>query len=389
MVSFFAMAASDVLAATWYGNSRGTWLVAVGIAAATAGTLLVLRRQAIKRLSRAVNRPAAGFDGLGVDLITRTRWYFLIALSVALGAEWLDLPVRTDDRLTRVVVLTLLLQIAAWGSGIIAFWVDRFAAERRAANDTASLTAVTALGYLGRAILWLLVGVLVLENFQIRITTLVAGLGITGVAVALALQNILGDLFGALSILLDKPFVVGDAISVEGLQGTVERIGLKTTRLRALSGEELIFANADLLRSRIRNYKRQYDRRVSLTLSAVLGTPRDLLPWIPAMLKDVVARENDVRFERAHLAAITESGIQFELVYWVTTADYAVHMDRQQAILIEVLQRLDKAGVRLAAPTRALTLDRALSEAASLTPIAPAGQGGDTTPMRPDAPTSR
>ncbi|GAC1477801.1 MAG: mechanosensitive ion channel family protein [Gemmatimonadaceae bacterium] len=372
-----------------YGNSRADWLVALGVAAAALGVALVARA-VVARWIGAHPRPAnRGFGALVGTLVARTRAYFLVALAVQLGAQWLALPDRVDTRLTRAVILAALIQVGAWGTGGIWFWVARFTADRRAASDGASITAITALGYLARVALWFVIGILILENFQIRITTLVAGLGITGVAVALALQNILGDLFGALSILLDKPFVVGDAIAVDGIQGTVERIGLKTTRLRALSGEELIVSNADLLKSRVRNYRRQYERRVELRLGVTLGTPRDALLEIPTMLTELITSHKDLRFDRAHLSAITDSAIQFELVYWVTTADYAVHMDRQQAVLLAALRQLDARGVRLASPARAVAIGGTLALTGDAPGPARVSDGTSPVAHRPGETTSR
>ncbi|RZA08103.1 MAG: mechanosensitive ion channel family protein [Proteobacteria bacterium] len=213
-----------------------------------------------------------------------------------------------------------------------------------------------ALFFLGNIIVWLGVGLLILDNWGIKISALVAGLGIGGVAVALAVQNILGDLFASLSIVFDKPFVIGDAIRVDGDQGNVEHIGLKTTRVKSLTGEQLIFSNSDLLRSRVRNYKRQDERRVVISIGVLYETPAEKLAAIPQILREYLENEKNVRFERAHLMGFGPSSLNYELVYWVTVPDYNYHMDVQQKFMLRVIERFAAEGIEFAYPTQKLFL---------------------------------
>jgi small-conductance mechanosensitive channel len=231
--------------------------------------------------------------------------------------------------------------------------VERYTV-RKVNVDGATATTVTALGYLARMVFWLVILLLALDNFGVDVTTLVTGLGITGIAVALAVQNILGDLLGALSIVVDKPFVVGDTINVDTFTGTVEHIGLKTTRVRSLSGEQIIFSNADLLKARIRNYKRLVERRVVFVTAVRYDTPREKLTRIPAMLKELVLAHQPVRFDRSHFRGFAESALEFETVYFVLTDDYLRYMDIQQAINLEILRRFEQEEIEFAFPTRTI-----------------------------------
>ncbi|HSB55513.1 MAG TPA: mechanosensitive ion channel family protein, partial [Gemmatimonadales bacterium] len=205
-----------------------------------------------------------------------------------------------------------------------------------------------------RSLLWVVLVLLVLDNLGVNISTLMAGLGIGGVAIALATQNILGDLFASLSIVLDKPFVVGDFIVVGDLMGTVERVGLKTTRLRSLSGEQLIFANADLLGSRVRNFKRMSERRVLFDLGVTYETQAATLSRIPAMLREIVDAERGVRFDRAHLRSFDASAVTFEVVYYILDPDYNRFMDTQQRINLAIFRRFEAENVEFAYPTQTL-----------------------------------
>jgi small-conductance mechanosensitive channel len=194
-----------------------------------------------------------------------------------------------------------------------------------------------------------------LDSLGVNITALVASLGVGGIAVALAVQNILGDLFASLSILLDRPFEVGDFIVVTGdHMGTIEKIGLKTTRVRSLSGEQLIFPNSDLLQSRVKNFKRMQERRVVLNYGLVYGTPAELLAKIPEMTRSIIEQEKQVRFERSHFARLGSSALELEAIYWILDPDYNLYMDIQQRIALNMYNAFNAAGIVFALPTQFL-----------------------------------
>ncbi len=195
-----------------------------------------------------------------------------------------------------------------------------------------------------------------LDNLGFNITTLIASLGIGGIAVTLALQNILGDLFASLSIVLDKPFAVGDFVTVDELAGTVEFIGLKTTRLRSLSGEQIVCANGDLLKSRIRNYKRMQERRVLFELGLLYQSTPAQLEAVPGLVRAAVEAQPDTRFERAHFKGFGASSLDFEVVYHVTVPDYARYMDVQQGINLALVRAFAGAGIGFAYPSRTVFL---------------------------------
>jgi small-conductance mechanosensitive channel len=197
---------------------------------------------------------------------------------------------------------------------------------------------------------------LALDNLGINITAFVAGLGIGGIAVALATQKILGDIFASLSIVLDKPFVLGDFIVVQDHMGTVEHIGLKTTRLRSLTGEQLIISNSDLLDSRIQNFKRMQERRVLFTINVPYETSHEKVAKVSGILKNVVENRKEIRFDRAHLKQFTPSGIEFEVVYYVLQAEFNVYMDIQQEMNLELFKRFESEGIEFARPAQQLQL---------------------------------
>jgi small-conductance mechanosensitive channel len=335
-----------------YGNPLRAWLTAIAVLVGSVVVLLAARRVVIRRLERFAKATRTDFDDLVVDLLRRTRFYFIVLVALAAASLVLDLPGSVRQAVKVFAVLALCLQTITWGNGFIQFWVERY--TRRSGADGKTQTTVTAFGYLARFLLWLVVLLLALDNFGINVTALVAGLGVTGVAVALAVQNILGDLLGALSIVVDKPFVVGDAIAVDQFQGTVENIGLKTTRLRSVSGEQIIISNADLLRSRIRNYKRLVERRVAFVTQVDYDTPPETVARIPGMLREFVLAQPLTRFDRSHFRGYGESALEFETVYYMLTDDYNKYMDAQQAINLAMLRRFRVEGIEFAFPTRTI-----------------------------------
>jgi small-conductance mechanosensitive channel len=212
--------------------------------------------------------------------------------------------------------------------------------------------SLAVIGFVVRVLIWALVALLTLDNLGIDVTALVAGLGIGGIAVALAVQNILGDLFASLSITFDKPFVVGDFLIVDDFLGSVEYIGIKSTRLRSLSGEQIVLSNADLLKSRIRNYGRMVERRVLFATSVTYETPVEKLERVAPLIREIVQAQPDTRFDRSHFAKHGPSSLDFETVYYVLSADYNRYMDIQQAINLRLHREFARIGIEFAYPVQ-------------------------------------
>ena len=346
----------DWLDAPFFHNTIGQWLIAGGVLVGGTVVLLLLRGLVVRRLRRLAQRTATDIDDLAVDLIRRTRPYFILALSLVAGTLAVELPPAWIRARHVFIVIAVLLQLGVWGTGLITYWVERY--FRRSGGRGATATTLGAIGFLGRLLLWGLLLLVALDNLGFEITTIITGLGIGGIAIALAVQNILSDLFAALSIVLDKPFVVGDTITVETMTGTVEHVGLKTTRLRALTGEQIIVSNADLLRSRIRNYQSQKERRQVFRISVPHDTPPDAAARIPLIIREAIESQPLARFDRAHLWCLNDWALDYESVYYIQSGDYTAFMDTQQAINLALLQRFAAEGIRLAMPGRTIEVRR-------------------------------
>src|SRR5688572_8239862 len=290
------MQAPNILEWQFYHNSLKAWLVAGIVFAVIALSLFIIRTLLARRLAKIAERTATTADDLIVDVLRRTRYFFILAAAVAGATLFLDLPERALSIGRVLGTIALMFQIAIWGNGLITFWFRNYA-ERKVGSQISGRTTIAAFSFVARAILWAMLALVALNRLGFDVTALITGLGVGGIAIALAVQNVLGDVFAALAIVLDKPFVVGDTITVDGLTGTVENIGLKTTRVRSVNGEQLIFSNADLLKSRLRNFRPMQERRVVFPIGVTYDTPPDTVARIPGMLREAVEAQTQVRFD--------------------------------------------------------------------------------------------
>jgi len=338
-------------------NPVWRWFLALAVLFLVGFVLRVVMRHVIARLKTYVAKTPSRFDDLIVELLEKTRLLFILIVSLYAGSLILSLPEAADRVLNILFILALLLQAGYWGDAVVTFWIRR-SVRQKVEEDAVTATSLAALGFLAKLLIWGVIVLLALENLGIDITALIAGLGIGGIAIALAIQNILGDLFASLSIIVDKPFVIGDFIIVGEWMGTVERIGLKTTRVRSLSGEQIIFSNSDLLGSRVRNYKRMYERRIVFPFGVTYQTPPDVLEGISATVREIIEAQPDVRFDRCHFKSFGDFSLDFETVYYVLVPEYTVYMERQQAINLAIMRAFEQQGIEFAYPTQTLYVSR-------------------------------
>jgi len=338
-----------------WGNSLYAWLVVIMVAALAVPAILIVRRAVIGSLRRLSVRTPSRIDNIVLDVIESLRVWWFVAIVLYIAGQWLTMPDRAAWTLKLIFVVATSVQVVLTSRLLIEVGINASVA-RRSTIDGESDAALRSASGIIRAIAVMVVSVLVfllaLQNMGVEVTPLIAGLGIGGIAVALAAQSVLADPFGSLTILLDKPFLVGDFIVVGDRLGTVEHIGIKTTRLRALSGEQLVFSNSDLLSSRIQNFKRMQERRIVFAIGVAYETPMALVREIPGIIRQIVEAQTRVRLDRVHFKAFGAYSLDFEAVYFVTAPDYNVYMDIQQAINLGLFERFKKAGINFAYPTQ-------------------------------------
>ncbi|GIV66434.1 MAG: mechanosensitive ion channel family protein [Chloroflexota bacterium] len=334
-------------------NHLQDWLLALGALLTAFALLELLRRILISVFQR--KSEISKFQSISViyRLVQKVKGWFLLWLSIYVGSLFLDLSESVHSIRSIITVTVIILQIGFWTLGLIDYWVEQKSIREDVGGE--QKTTLNVLAVILKIAVWIFVLLIILDNLPgVEITTLITGLGIGGIAVGLAVQNILSDLFSSVTIALDKPFVIGDTIKTGEYIGTVEKIGLKSTRLRSISGEQLIFSNSDLLASRIQNFKRMERRRVLFTLGVTYETPLEKIEKIPHILEEIISSKAEVTFDRAHFKEYGAFSLNFEIVYFVETSDYRYFMDIQQEINIEIYRRFSEMGIEFAYPTQVI-----------------------------------
>jgi small-conductance mechanosensitive channel len=333
-----------------YGNSIAEWVAACVLGAVVWLGLLGLRRLVASRYERYTSDAHPVPVRLIAYLVGNTRQILFLSIALYAAKESLNLTPRAGRLLSDGVLVLILLQAGLWAGRALGFYLEL--KERELGADRSFAGSLDIIRFLARLLIWSLLILVALDNFGVNITALLAGLGVGGVAVALALQNILGDLFASLSIALDKPFIVGDTLTLDAFTGTVERIGIKTTRLRSEAGEQIILSNADILKSRVRNYGRLAELRTVTTLRVAYDTPAETLRAIPPLLERIVAEQAHARFERCHLKTFGDWALHFELSYFRQDPALYPLLDLQQAVNFRIIEEFRRLEVEFALPAQ-------------------------------------
>lgn len=348
----------EILSRTYLGNSAESWFWALGAAIVLALVFNFILKRLVRGFAGLAEKTETDLDDLVSALLGKTSIVLIIIFSVYVATFFLDLTQQVREFRKSVVIICLLLQVGLWGGGFIDYYVAK-KLSKIASGSGASITHIRSLGFLAKSVLWIILVILTIDNLGFDPTTIIAGLGVGGIAVALALQNVLGDLIASLSIIFDKPFEVGDFIVIDSMSGDVEHIGLKTTRLRSLSGEQLVLSNNDLLQSRIKNYKRMDTRRILFSLGIVYETSYEDLARIPRLIKEIIDAEPKANFVRAHFSSYGDFALNYDIVYFVLTPSFDDYMDTQQNVNLEIFRKFSEEGIEFAYPTRKIFLDSA------------------------------
>jgi len=335
----------------YFGNPLWSWVLVALLVVATLVLSALFRRYVRGRLHRGDAPVSGGIRDILRAVVRSTSVLLLAGVSLWVAGLLLSLPDKGEKLIRIVAIWSLAGQVLLWVQALISLAVDR-AEARSVERDPGSTTMIRALGLMARVGICTVMALMALHNAGVDITALVAGLGIGGVAVALAMQNILTDVFSSVAILFDKPYQVGDFIAVGDCMGTVERIGIKTTRIRSQSGEQLVFSNGELLKARIRNFQRMSERRVEFSVGVAYPTPYAKVELVPSLLREIIGSNEHVRLERANFKEFGESSLTFECVYFVDSQAYGLYLGIQEAINLQILRRFQEEEIELAHPNR-------------------------------------
>jgi small-conductance mechanosensitive channel len=342
-----------------WGNTVKDWLIVIAIIASAVVTLRLLQSFIINRITKLTAKTKTTIDDFIVATVQKSVMPLLYVLAFYSGLQYLELPSKAASIAHAAVMVVITFFAIRIITGFVGY-MFRQALQKREANQQREKQSKGILIIL-QVIVWSTGFLFLIDNLGYDITTLVAGLGIGGIAVALAAQTILGDLFSYLVIFFDKPFEIGDFIIIDDKMGTIEYIGIKTTRIRTLGGEQLICSNTDLTNSRVHNYKRMEKRRVVFSFGVVYQTTASKIKNIPSIIKEIIQRDPENTFDRAHFASYGDFSLNFEVVYYVMSPDYNIYMDRQQEINLSIFEAFEKENIEFAYPTQTIVFNKEIN----------------------------
>lgn len=347
---------NEFLNQTYFGNSVQNYLIAVGIIVISWIAVIIFKRIILTRMKKWSEKTQTQIDDFLIKGIEKSVVPLLYFGAIYLGVTSLTLSERAS-RIVEVVSLILLtFFIVRFISSTIMFFISYTVSKQERGDE--KVRQLRGMTVLINIVVWAIGFIFLMDNLGFNISAVIAGLGIGGIAIALAAQAILGDLFSYFVIFFDRPFEVGDFIVVGDKVGTVEFTGIKTTRVRALSGEQLVFSNTDLTNSRIHNFKKMERRRVVFKLGVIYQTTADQLEQIPEIVRRIIESKEDVVFDRGHFASYGDFSLNFEFVYYVIGSDYVKYMDVHQSINLEIYREFEKRGIEFAYPTQTLFVSK-------------------------------
>lgn len=340
----------------FWGNSISAYLTALGIFIAGILIVKILDKIILRWLKKWAEKTETTIDDLLIGGAKKNLIPLLYFLALFTAVKFLTISKSFEKYFEVASVIIITFFILRSITAVISYSLKTF--YTKTGGEEHKLKQLRGISSIISFIIWTLGFVFVLDNLGFRVSAVIAGLGIGGIAIALAAQAILGDLFSYFVILFDRPFEIGDFIIIADKSGTVEYVGIKTTRIRSLSGEQLIISNTDLTNSRIHNYKRMERRRVVFKLGVVYQTKSDQLKQIPEIVKSIIINEPQTQFDRGHFASYGDFSLIFEFVYFVLGSDYIQYMDIQQRINLKIYEEFEKRGIEFAYPTQTLYLNK-------------------------------
>ena len=354
----------DFLNQTFYGNSIYNYAVAVGIFILGIIVLTIFKKIILSRLKKWSETTATTVDDFLVRGIEKSVVPVLYLINFYLAIITLNLPGEAKDVIDKAIIILATFFFIRVITSTLKYSLNSYVKRKTPEEEDAErrLKQINGITLILSFVIWSVGFVFLLDNLGFEISAVIAGLGIGGIAIALAAQAILGDLFSYFVIFFDRPFEIGDFIVLGDFMGTIEYIGIKTTRIRSLNGEQVVVSNTDLTNSRIRNFKRMERRRVVFKLGVIYQTTSRQLAEIPKLVRDIIESQQDVVFDRGHFQSYGDFSLNFEFVYYVLSSDYNKYMDIQQSINLKVYEEFEKLGIEFAYPTQTLFVSKNVTE---------------------------
>jgi small-conductance mechanosensitive channel len=314
--------------------------------------LFIIKRVVLTQLHRVAKKTSTNLDEFMLDVMSVWNWFVLILFSTYFALKTVELPSQYESLVSLVMNIAIGWYVVQTVLALLKFGFNRYVAQRQRYEEDFDPTIIMFMRQVASILIWLIAALVVMQNLGYEVTALVGGLGLGGLAVAFAVQNLLSDVFSSVSIYFDKPFKIGDFIVVGEDSGVVKKIGIKSTRLQTLQGEELVISNKELTESRVNNFKKMLTRRVAFNIGVEYDTPTSKLKQIPEILKEIIEKQENVSFDRSHFKTLGDFSLIFETVYIVNSSEFLTYMNIQQAINIEILDTFNKKKIEIAFPTQ-------------------------------------
>ncbi len=352
----------NILDYTFFGNTIEKYLIALGVFLLVVVLLKIIKSVGIRKIKKFAKGTTTDIDDLAVSILDAFGWLLYLFLGLYLAFLFIDLPSLLERTISFLLLIVLAFYVVKASQRIIDYGVRKLSLKMEEKEEGEfNPSAIKLLGKIAKGVLWGFAVILVLQNLGYNVSTLIAGLGISGIAIAFAVQNILGDIFASFSIYFDKPFQVGDFIVVGDNMGTVKKIGLKSTRIETFQGEELVLSNKQLTETGIHNYKKIEKRRVVFSVGVDYATPTEKLRKIPEIIKGVIEKTDLAETDRVHFKEFGDFSLNFEVVYFANTSDYNEYMNAREKINLGIKEEFEKEGIEIAFPTQTIFLNKGQS----------------------------
>lgn len=344
----------EILNLSFWNNSVLDYLIALAVFILSLIILKIFKYILLAKLKKIASRTKTKFDDLIIKTIDSIGWPFYLFLSLYVSLKFLNIPAILANIVYYVILIVGIYYIVKGLQIIIDYGFKRIAEKRQETSPG----VIELLRRISKIILWGLAVIIFLQNLGYDITALVAGLGIGGLAIAFALQNILADIFASFSIYFDKPFEIGDFIIIGNDMGTVKKVGIKTTRIQTLQGEELVVSNKELTSTRVHNYKKMEKRRIVFNFGVIYETKTEKLKKIPLIVKEVIDKIDLAELDRVHFNKFGDFSLNYEVVYYLNSSEYNDYMDTQQSINLSIKEHFEKEGIEFAYPTQTVFVNK-------------------------------
>jgi small-conductance mechanosensitive channel len=337
------------------GNSLGQYLLALLIIAISFFVLKIVKKVSINTLSRRKIIRQNEKEAIA-GMISVASWPLYLLIGLRLSCLILDYGEQIVTFLNWLTVILVTYYLIRVLNSLVDYGVKKFSSTREKNGQATSASAIKLMGRIARMILWVVGFIIVLQNLGYNVSTLAAGLGIGGLAIAFALQNVLADVFASFSIYFDRPFEVGDFIIVGADMGTVQQIGIKSTRLKTLQGQELVISNKELTETRVHNYRKMDRRRITFGFGVEYGTSNEKLEKIPLLVKEIIDQLDLAEIDRVHFKEFGPYSLDYEVVYYINDSEYRAYMDLQQSINLALKAKFEQEKIVFAFPRQDIFL---------------------------------